>query len=49
MREGRTSLAPISSMAESRGPRAGPGLRCSVPGPRRQTGSGAGYQVPGAR
>jgi PAS domain S-box-containing protein len=28
---------------------AGPGLRCSVPGPRRRTASGTGYPVPGAR
>jgi hypothetical protein len=30
-------------------PVAGLGLRCSVFGPRRRTGSGAGYQVPGSR
>jgi hypothetical protein len=33
----------------ARFPVAGLGLRRSVFGPRRRTGSGAGYQVPGAR
>jgi len=33
----------------ARFPVAGLGLRGSVSGPRRRTGSGAGYQVPGAR
>jgi hypothetical protein len=33
----------------ARFPVAGLGLRCSVFSPRRRTGSGAGYQVPGTR